>query len=64
MMMKMCFIKLGTGKTKVIVAAIEEIVRNKATENFVLVCASSNAACDEIFERLMEVFLPSDIQFN
>lgn len=34
-------------------AAIEEIVRS--TDNNVLVCANSNAACDEITERLVDV---------
>lgn len=40
----------GTGKTKTLVAAIEKIVRT-TTKN-VLVCAQSNAACNEIAERL------------
>lgn len=35
------------------VAAIEEIVRS--SDNCVLVCANSNAACDEITERLLNV---------
>lgn len=44
---------IGTGKTGTLVAAIEEIVRS--TQNYVLVCANSNAACDEITERLLKV---------
>lgn len=40
----------GTGKTKTVVAAIEKIVRT--TNKNILVCAQSNAACNEIAERL------------
>lgn len=43
----------GTGKTRTLVAAIEEIVRS--TTKSVLVCANSNSACDEITERLIDV---------
>ncbi|XP_031626698.1 putative helicase mov-10-B.2 isoform X2 [Contarinia nasturtii] len=43
----------GTGKTRTIVAAVEEIVRS--SEKCVLVCTNSNAACDEITERLLKV---------
>lgn len=42
----------GTGKTRTLVAAIEEIV--KTTDQYVLVCATSNSACDEITERLLD----------
>lgn len=42
----------GTGKTQTLVAAIEQIVRS--TDKNVLVCANSNAACDEIAERLID----------
>lgn len=45
----------GTGKTHVLVAAIEEIVRDERERNFVLVCSSSNAACDELLGRLLLV---------
>lgn len=44
-------ITIGTGKTKTLVAAIEQIVRT--TRKKILVCAMSNAACDEITERLL-----------
>lgn len=44
---------LGTGKTRTLVAAIEEIVRT--TSKSVLVCANSNSACDEIVLRLVDV---------
>lgn len=42
----------GTGKSKTLVAAIKKIV--ETTEKNVLVCAHSNAACDEIAIRLSE----------
>lgn len=51
----------GTGKTHVIVAAIVEIIRDSRKQNFVLVCSSSNAACDEIFGRLLSIFGYTDI---
>lgn len=44
---------LGTGKTRTMAAAIYEIVRN--TQKYALVCAQSNAACDEITLRLKEM---------
>lgn len=44
---------LGTGKTRTLCAAIEEIVRS--TGKSVLVCANSNSACDEIAARLVDV---------
>lgn len=47
------YICKGTGKTRTLVAAIEKIIRS--TENSILVCANSNAACDEITRRLMKV---------
>ncbi|XP_037036186.1 putative helicase mov-10-B.2 isoform X2 [Bradysia coprophila] len=49
----------GTGKTKTIVAAIETIVRT-TTKN-ILVCAQSNAACNEIAERLAKVLNPDEM---
>lgn len=50
---------LGTGKTRTLVAAIEEIVRSSS--KCVLVCANSNAACDEITERLLAVLKKCEI---
>lgn len=41
----------GTGKTRTLVAGILEIIRT--TDDCVLVSAGSNAACDEITERLV-----------
>lgn len=49
----------GTGKTRCIIAAIEEIVRT--TEKYILVTAQSNTACDEITERLLDVVEPNAI---
>lgn len=49
----------GTGKTRTLVAAIEEIVTT--TSKFTLVCATSNAACDEIAERLASVLTSDDM---
>lgn len=43
----------GTGKTRTIVAAITEII--STTENCILVCANSNAACDELAGRLIKL---------
>lgn len=44
---------LGTGKTRTLVATIEEIVRSST--DCILVCANSNSACDEIAQRLLKV---------
>lgn len=41
------------------VAAIEEIVRS--SNNFILVCANSNSACDEITQRLLKVLETHEI---
>lgn len=49
----------GTGKTRTLVAAIEQIVRT--TNKNVLVCAMSNSACDEIAERLAKVISPNQM---
>lgn len=49
----------GTGKTRTIVAAIEQIVRT--TKNCVLACAASNAACDELAERLLSVLRVDEV---
>lgn len=46
----------GTGKTSTIAATIEEIVRDVRKHSCVLVCANSNAACDEVAFRLLPVF--------
>lgn len=49
----------GTGKTRTLVAAIAEIVRG--TNDFVLVMAHSNLACDEIAIRLLEVLRDGEL---
>lgn len=49
----------GTGITRTLVAAIEEIVRT--SNKCVLVCANSNAACDELTKRLLKVFHNGEI---
>lgn len=46
---------IGTGKTRTLVSAIEEIV-NLSEDSHILVCAHSNNACDEITNRLIPVF--------
>lgn len=43
---------IGTGKTRTLAALIEQVVR--ITEHNVLVCAMSNAACDEIAEPFLK----------
>lgn len=52
----------GTGKTRTLVAAIEQIV--KTTNDNVLVCAQSNAACDEIAERLIKVLTAEEEMYR
>lgn len=49
----------GTGKTRVVVAAVHEIVRT--TDKNVLICAQSNAAVDEITLRLLKYLEKEDI---
>lgn len=55
---KIIFVK-ETGKTRTLVEAIFEIVRT--TDKHVLVTASSNAACDEITEHLMQLLSPNEM---
>lgn len=49
----------GTGKTRTLVASIEQIVL--LTSKNVLVCAQSNTACDEIAERLTTVLSEEEL---
>lgn len=49
----------GTGKTRTLVATIQEIVRS--TSKYVLVCAQSNSACDEITLRLLPLLKDNEI---
>lgn len=48
---------LGTGKTKTIVESILQIWKTQPNSR-ILVCASSNSACDEIAQRLLK-FVPT-----
>lgn len=50
----------GTGKTRTLVGAIEYIVQ---LNKHVLVCATSNSACDEICSRLLKI-LPKGIMYR
>lgn len=43
----------GTGKTKTLIEAISQIIRNDNPTEFILVCATSNSACNEIAKRLL-----------
>lgn len=49
----------GTGKTRTLVVAVEEIIRS--SNNCILICANSNAACDEITTRLLDVLSANDV---
>lgn len=49
----------GTGKTKTIVEAILQIWKTQPNSR-ILVCASSNSACDEIAQRLLKFIPTSD----
>lgn len=49
----------GTGKTATLVTAIEIIV--KCTDKNILVCANSNAACDEIADRLVDLIRDNEV---
>ena len=50
----------GTGKTKTLVEAIYQILAVHP-DSHVLVCATSNTACNEICTRLLQILDPSDI---
>lgn len=43
----------GTGKTKTLIEAILQIIRNDNPDEFILVCATSNSACNEVAQRLL-----------
>lgn len=51
----------GTGKTQVLVATVEELVLDTRKNNYVLICAQSNAACNELFERLLSTLRSNEI---
>lgn len=43
----------GTGKTKTVVEAVLQLIRMESARKHILVCATSNSACDEIVKRLI-----------
>lgn len=43
----------GTGKTKTLIEAIMQIIQKDNSDEFILVCASSNSACNEVAIRLL-----------
>lgn len=43
----------GTGKTKTLIEAIMQIIHNDNPNEFILVCATSNSACNEVALRLL-----------
>lgn len=53
------FYEIETGKTRILTASIHEIVRG--TSGFVLVLAHSNAACEELTIRLLDLLNPGEI---
>lgn len=46
----------GTGKTRTLVAAINEILHTSTRD--ILICAQSDSACDEIAQRLVDIIQP------
>lgn len=53
----------GTGKTKTLVEAIAQIYKQNEKSVHVLVCATSNSACDEVAKRLLKS-IPSNQIFR
>lgn len=49
----------GTGKTRTLVAAIQEIICS--SNGCVLVCSGSNSACNELVERLINVLSVDEV---
>lgn len=45
----------GTGKTKTLIEAIAQVVQRNNTAEHILVCATSNSACDEVADRLLKL---------
>lgn len=44
----------GTGKTKTLIEAILHIIHNDNPDESILVCATSNSACNEVAQRLLK----------
>lgn len=53
----------GTGKTKTLVEAIAQIIKRNDANEHILVCATSNSACDELTDRLLKI-VPNDQVFR
>lgn len=53
----------GTGKTKTLVEAIAQIYKQNEKSDHILVCATSNSACDEVAKRLLKT-IPSNQIFR
>lgn len=51
----------GTGKTKTLTEAILQIIQNNKSNEHILVCATSNAACNEIATRLLANIGPNQL---
>lgn len=51
----------GTGKTKTLVEAIAQIIVKNNPNEHILVCATSNSACDEIAKRLLLLNSTNDV---
>lgn len=60
LLIQMLHLFKGTGKTRTLIAAIQEIIRS--SDKYVLVCAASNSACDELCERLLNVLTVNEVQ--
>ncbi|XP_055319847.1 putative helicase mov-10-B.1 isoform X2 [Sitodiplosis mosellana] len=44
----------GTGKTKTLIETVLQIIRNNNPDEYILVCATSNSACNEVAKRLLQ----------
>lgn len=50
----------GTGKTKTLIEAVSQIIKSDDRREAVLVCATSNAACNEVVNRLLDLEFRGD----
>lgn len=55
-----CCTFIGTGKTRTLVGAVIEIVR-QSNDSRVLICTDSKSACDELTERLLKILSNDEI---
>lgn len=44
----------GTGKTKTLIEAVLQIIHNNNPDEYILICATSNSACNEVAKRLLQ----------